>query len=271
MAPKPKYDITKEILEELHISRKMTPNEIADQIGCDYSLITYYLKKFGIEKLPKYERIEGQRFGRLKVIKLLEVKNNNATWECLCDCGNIVHATTGRLKFGSVRSCGCLLKETLTTHGMTHTRPYRIWLAMKSRCTNKKQPNYKQYGEKGITYAIEWDVFENFWQDMRASYKDGLSLERIDNEKGYSNDNCRWATPSEQNRNMHSNVIIKYNDLEYCITDLATEIGVPRARLYYYHRKGLRGDELIKQVLNTMTSESVLHSRNLTASPASRT
>ena len=247
MAPKPKYKITKEMLKELHTEQKMQITDIADQLGCSYHLIRYYMKKFGIEKLPKYERIEGQQFRRLKVVRLSEVKHGNTSWECLCECGNTVYASTGQLKFGAVSSCGCLLKEQLTTHGMSNTRPYNIWKAMKTRCTNEAQPNYERYGGRGITYTPKWKNFENFWKDMGSSYSDSLTLERIDNSKGYSKENCRWATHLEQNKNMRSNIFIEYIGVKQCLTDLATVLGISRHRLYYFHKKGLRGDELIRQ------------------------
>jgi hypothetical protein len=249
MARKPKYCITKEMLEEMHTEQKMTIPNIAHQIGCEHSLILHYLKKFAIPKLPKYERIEGQRFNRLLVIELSEVKNHQAIWKCRCECGNIVYTSTGRLKSGDVQSCGCLLKDSVTTHGMARTRPYRIWTSMKTRCTNQKQPNYKLYGGRGITYDPHWETFENFWNDMKVSYNDDLTLERIDNDAGYSKENCRWATRDEQVRNMRSNVIINYGGYDYCLTDLATKLDVPRGRLYYYHHIGLRGSKLIDQVM----------------------
>lgn len=249
MAPKPKYNVTKEMLEDLHLVKKMTVKEIASQIGCDYTLILYYLKRFSIPKLPKYERIEGKRFGRLKVVKLLEVKDSNTVWECLCDCGNSVHASTGQLNFGKILSCGCLRKENVSTHGMSLTRPYKIWTAMKTRCTNTKQPNYKRYGAKGITYDPDWETFENFWRDMKSSYADGLSIDRIDNSKGYSKENCRWATPAEQNRNMSSTIFIEYKGVKHCLTDLAAMLSISRKKLYQLHDQGLSDTELIKQVM----------------------
>jgi len=249
MAPKQRYGITKELLKELHTNEKMTPNDIANRIGCTSSLIQYYLKKFGIKKLPKYDRIEGQRFGRLVVTKFIEVKNGNAVWECICDCGNMVQASTASLNLGKVSSCGCLLKERLMTHGMSNTRPYNIWKAMKTRCTNTKQPNYERYGGRGITYDPRWETFEAFWKDMSKSYADILTLERIDNNRGYSKENCRWATPAEQNKNMRSNVVITYNGVGYCLTDLANTLGISRSKLDYHYNNGLRDDELINRLL----------------------
>lgn len=84
---------------------------------------------------------------------------------------------------------------------------------------------------------------------MKDLYTDSLTLERVDNSKGYSKENCRWATPHEQNRNMRSNIFVMYDDIKYCLTDLAILLGISRKKLYYHHAKGLRGNELIDKVI----------------------
>ena len=100
--------------------------------------------------------------------------------------------------------------------------------------------------ELGKGNSYDMFAFGNFFKDMGERPK-GLTLERVDNNKGYSKENCRWATPAEQNRNMHSNVITEYEGIRYCLTDLAAVLGIPRSRLEYHYCKGLRDNELIKQ------------------------
>ena len=245
MSPKPKFIITKKMLKDLHLIKEMTPNEIAKLFGCSHSLILYYLKKYKIKKLSKHERINGMKFGNLTVIKLQFIKNGNAVWECLCDCGKTVYVNTGQLKSGNVRLCGCAKKKINTTHGMSKTRQYIIWQGMKTRCTNSTQPNYERYGNRGISYVSKWETFEDFWKDMKLTYKDNLTLDRIDNNLGYTKSNCRWVSPSEQNRNKTNNIKIMYKNIEYCLSEFADLLNVNRNKLYYLHECGYSNDELI--------------------------
>lgn len=92
------------------------------------------------------------------------------------------------------------------THGMHKERPYRIWQQMKNRCDNPKNINYKYYGAKGITYDKSWVNFINFYNDMKKGYNDNLTLDRIDNNKGYTRSNCRWVSYTVQNNNATSNI-----------------------------------------------------------------
>jgi len=91
-------------------------------------------------------------------------------------------------------------------HGMRNTREYMIWQGMKKRCMNPNAINYKDYGAKGITVCDKWMDFAGFYEDMGLS--NGLCLDRIDNTKGYSKENCRWVNHSQNNRNKSNNVLI---------------------------------------------------------------
>jgi len=191
-----------------------------------------------------------KKFGRWTVIERADSdKYGTAMWKCVCTCGNERTVRGVELKNGTSKSCGCLNHEIITKHGMHKSRPYKIWQGLKTRCTNSKQPNHERYGDRGIDYPERWKTFEGFWEDMQETYHDGLTIDRIDNSNGYSKDNCHWITPFEQNRNMQSNIFIEYNGTKYCLTDLATKIGIPRRRLYYLHNQGYSGMDLIKQAL----------------------
>lgn len=86
-------------------------------------------------------------------------------------------------------------------HGMSHTRPWVIWTDMKRRCKNSDREGFKFYGAKGITYQDSWEKFENFWEDMKEGYKEGLTLERINPSENYCKENCEWVCSEQQAKN----------------------------------------------------------------------
>lgn len=169
--------------------------------------------------------LAGQKFGRLTVIERTGVlKNGSALWRCRCDCGQMATATTAHLKGGFVQSCGCLKRESAsengkrsaTHHGRSRLDPkqnrlYGVWKNMKYRCNNPNAKPYPNYGGRGIKVCPEWEnSFEAFkaWAieagyDYDAPYGK-LTLDRIDCNKGYSPDNCRWVDMKAQADNRRS-------------------------------------------------------------------
>jgi hypothetical protein len=158
-------------------------------------------------------QLEGKRFGRLVVLKESENRttHNKVKWICRCDCGAILDTLGASLKGGLTKSCGCLRKETTSvmskTHGLRQHPLYDVYGGIKARCYNLKNKCYKYYGGRGITMCEYWlESFENFYKDVGASWKKGLELDRIDNDKGYSKGNCRWVTHQQNCHNKGSNL-----------------------------------------------------------------
>lgn len=125
-------------------------------------------------------------------------------------------------------------------HRMSHTRLYRVWDGMISRCHREKYHSYKRYGGRGITVCDEWrNDFHAFYEwAIRNGYHEGLSIDRIDNDKGYSPDNCRWVTMKVQGNNKRSNHYIEYNGETHTIAEWSEILGIPRNVLYHRFERG---------------------------------
>jgi len=147
----------------------------------------------------------GDRFGRLTVIKDVGKIKGRLHFECICDCGNTYTAMGKSIYSGHTKSCGCLWMESITKHGMYKTATYEAWSHIIQRCTNPKDKIFYHYGGRGITVCDRWSKFENFLEDMKEK-PEGLTIERIDNDKGYSKENCCWDTQTAQSRNQRLNI-----------------------------------------------------------------
>ena len=172
-------------------------------------------------------------FGKLTVIKYYgkNIKGHSSLWECSCECGSVVIVNGGSLKRGDTSSCGCgkreLVSKMFTTHGLSRHRLYTIYKGMKQRCGNVNNNSYKDYGERGIGICNEWlDDFINFfnWATMNG-YSDNLTIERVDNNKGYSPDNCKWIPKAYQAENRRCNHELTFNGETKTISEWSRGIG----------------------------------------------
>lgn len=160
----------------------------------------------------RLEDLTDRKFGQLQVIERAENGSDGSTrYRCRCDCGGEKIVRAKHLKSGAIDNCGCLhakrVQETKLRSGRAHggsdTRLYRIWEGMKARCYNPNRERYPDYGGRGITICDEWLHDFGAFRDwaMANGYRDDLSIDRKDNDKGYSPENCRWQTVEQQNNN----------------------------------------------------------------------
>lgn len=155
--------------------------------------------------------LTGQKFGRLTVLcEAGRNKHGHVLWRCRCECDAETTVRTGDLRSGNTTSCGCLHREARTKHGL-HKHPlYSVWTAMLTRCGVYKCADdewRRDYIERGITVCDEWKVFQKFYDWAVAhNYAKGLQIDRIDNDRGYCPENCRWVT-AKQNTNNRRNTL----------------------------------------------------------------
>ena len=189
--------------------------------------------------MPDIIDLTGKTFGYWTVIsRTVNSKEGRSMWMCRCKCGTERAVRGYNLRNGTSKSCGCLsaemTKERSTTHGMTGTRLYKIWGQMIQRTTNKNDPWYSYYGGRGIVVCEEWrNSFEPFkaWA-VENGYKDNLTLDRRNNEEGYSPENCRWVTRAVQEENTRRTHFLTYKGKTKSITEWAKATGIKRSVLY---------------------------------------
>jgi len=200
--------------------------------------------------------LTGRTFGRLTVQALTRGVDNRGIrtrlWICRCTCGRETTIQTSSLTSGVSQSCGCLRLELQTKHGHTRndsrTHEYCIWENMRARCFNPKAPHFDRYGGRGISVCTRWDNFAAFLSDM-GPCPPGLTLERIDNDQGYSPDNCRWATHHDQCRNRASTIWLTMNDETMCVTDWASRLGLDRCTIYCRLRAGWSTEKALTTIV----------------------
>jgi hypothetical protein len=171
--------------------------------------------------------LTGHKYGRLSVVRLHgRTQHGDKRWLCRCDCGNEKIVQGNNLRNQHTMSCGCLNTETHTTHGMYHTKIYKVWHGMKSRCVNRSHSAWEYYGGRGVEICQKWMDFEGFYEDMGCSYKDGLTIDRRNNDGNYCKKNCRWVPQEAQKRNTRHNVFLEYKGEVKCLKEWSEIIGL---------------------------------------------
>ena len=192
----------------------------------------------------------GTKHNRLTCISEVGKGNRGYIYLFKCDCGNTKEISGSLVRKGSVKSCGCFRSEVTsaknTTHGEVGSPTYETWTGMKARCDNPNHTAYNRYGGLGVTYASEWADYTQFKKDM-GERPEGKTLDRIDNAKGYSKQNCRWATSYEQSRNTKQNVNITFNGKTQCMTDWAAELDIPLPTIQWRVASGKTTEQILEK------------------------
>lgn len=186
--------------------------------------------------MSRFIDLTGQKFGKLTVIKR-DTTRKTVMWLCKCDCGNVKSVRPYDLKSGATKSCGCYMKEINTKHGFSQTRIYNIWKGIIRRCTCPKDKDYARYGAVGKGVCSEWlgdDGAKRFIEWAVAhGYSDGLTIDRIDNSKGYNPENCHWVDVKSQANNRKNNRLITYNGETHTVQEWAEIKGIKHSCLLY--------------------------------------
>jgi len=199
-------------------------------------------------KLPKTIASHiGERHGRLTVVSYAgphqSPDRTRHKWRCLCDCGNTVDILASNLTRNHSRSCGCLknelTRERETTHGMSDTPECGTWVHIRQRCCNPNSLDYPDYGGRGITVCERWmNSFENFYRDMGDRPSPEHMIERIDNDAGYSPDNCIWATIEVQANNKRTSHRLTHNGETHTVTEWSRILNINQGTLEKRIRSG---------------------------------
>jgi hypothetical protein len=179
--------------------------------------------------------LTGQKFGMLSVLSEAPKQGGKSYWLCRCDCGGTHTVAVSHLRSGAIGHCGCVKRARFirfaTKHGHSRLPEFQVWLDMRKRCSNPRDKAYKNYGARGITVCERWAAFENFLEDMgRRPIK--TAIDRIDNDKGYSPDNCRWVSHTDNCNNRRNNIFIEYGGQRRTLSEWARHLGINQSTLY---------------------------------------
>lgn len=198
---------------------------------------------------PRYIDMTGQKFHHLLVLEYA----GNKKWWCKCDCGTVKKIARRWLIGENTKSCGCMKSEIISQNHKKYDnrnkKLYNVYHSMLSRCNNPNHRYFEDYGARGIKVCEEWSNFESFqtWA-LEHGYEEGLSIERIDNDKGYSPDNCKWISMCEQHNNNRTSARYVIDGEELTLADISRKYNINYHTLKSRRRKGLSGLELIKPI-----------------------
>lgn len=177
-----------------------------------------------------------------------------AVFECACGSRDIV--AVSRVKTGMADSCGCATMDALKEgrhnkgrtpkHGKSATKTYHAWSNIIQRCTNPKNRHYANYGGRGITVCDEWrQSFKAFLEEVGEPESADLTIDRIDNERGYEPGNVRWVSRKVNQRNRRVNHIVCYQGEDITVAELSERTGIKAHVLYWRLNAGWTLEETL--------------------------
>ena len=196
------------------------------------------------------KNITGQKYGHLTVLDPLPPDGSGKIkWNARCDCGTMVVRMTSEFTKGAkVCSNKCPHHRPNISHDMSRHPAYWVWRSMRDRCRLPTHQAWKNYGARGIKVCDRWnESFQNFWEDMGPSYVRGLTLERVDNEAGYSKENCVWVSHKAQNNNRRTNVRIKTPWGELTVSQASEKSGIGVTTLLYRIANGVPYERMFEK------------------------
>lgn len=264
-------DLSGQVFGRLTVLEKISPNGAAKyrcKCSCGNETVVYganllkgHTSSCGcIKSKPavNFEDLTGTQSGHLYAEGISRRENGKVYYRCRCDCGKTIEVIARSLKANVTKSCGCrrgeLISKSLQSHGGSGSRLFRVWTGMKTRCYNKNEKRYANYGARGIVVCDEWrKSFEAFrdWAlangyDENAPYGE-CTLDRIDVNGNYCPENCRWATMYQQANNMTSNHLIEYHGERHTISEWSTILNIPK----YIISTGLRSGKNFSDIVES--------------------
>jgi hypothetical protein len=226
-------------------------NEKVIRIG---SLQSGATKNCGCRLGHKFSNMLGNRFGKLTVLKHTGFFKSHAVWLCRCDCGKEQTVVGYHLRRGDTKTCGCT--HPRQTHGLSKSRlpEYSVWRNMRQRCRNANNFDYHNYGSRGIDVCKRWEDFGDFLSDMGPRPSPKHQIDRIDNNRGYEPENCRWVVCKKNNRNRNNNRLVSYRGETRCVTEWAEIVGLSAGTLWNRLKRGWPVERALTETLNKSKS-----------------
>lgn len=193
------------------------------------------LEFFGLVETSTKFVSPGDKFGQLFVMAVGQIAGTYKYFSvCQCSCGSSAKKIrSDRLVSGEAKSCGCLHKKKITTHGLTKNIHYSRWRQMHRRCYNPKDSAYKSYGGRGITVCEAWHDVSVFVAQLPDGHWVGAEIDRINNDGNYEPGNVRWATPKQNSGNRRSARLLTFDGRTQSQREWAKEMGLPDQTIHH--------------------------------------